>query len=559
VTTTLGLRRSDLAAAGLLGAEALASLPDEIADPSLPALLLELGLVARAELDRFLEQRYRMRWSTLDPHELDERAQALVPLEVCRRRRVVPIGLEGSTLVAAIDDPREYVAAEQALAEATGLTVRLALADPRALEAALAAREAREAALARDRVAAASLAGLDGPDVPATELFDRLLDEAVARRASDLHLEPCEHGLRARLRVDGELRDAILLPREAHESLVARIKVLASMDVAERRRPQDGHVRRRVDERENDQRVASMPSLHGERVVVRVLDAAAAPRDLDQLGLDPADLARFERCLAATHGLVLATGPTGSGKTTTLYAALRRLARPGVNVMTLEDPIEYRLDGATQVQVHEKAGLDFAAGLRGFLRQDPDVIMVGEIRNQETAQVAVRASLTGHLVLSTLHMHSAEEAVARLLDMGVEPYLLASTLRAVLAQRLVRRVCEACAEPDPLDAAVLARLGSTSGRARRGRGCARCEGSGSRGRTAVTQILVLDRELRAQLPAARTPDAIAALARARGARSLADSALAKVAAGEVALGEVRDLLDEERVSGEILPQPPDLT
>jgi type IV pilus assembly protein PilB len=500
--------------------------------------------IERAELDRFLTQRYRMRWIALEPGAAAPEAEALVPLRLARERRLVPLALEGGTLVAAISDPREYVAAEQALVRATGRSVRLLLADPRAIEAWLAARPASAEEAARSP-AGEALAGLGDADVSAVELFERLLAQALAQRASDLHLEPAEDALRVRLRVDGDLRDVARLPREAHEALVARIKVLASMDIAEHRLPQDGQIRERCGSRAVDLRISSMPSLYGERVAVRILDASAAPQDLGEIGIDPADRARLERCLAASHGIVLATGPTGSGKTTTLYASLRHLARPGINVMTLEDPIEVRLEGVTQVQIHEKVGFDFAAGLRGFLRQDPDVILVGEIRNEETARVAMRAALTGHLVLSTLHMHSAEEAIGRLLDMGIAPYLLASTLRAVLAQRLVRKVCDGCAEPDRIDAQTLARFALPPGAARRGRGCARCDGSGYRGRTAVAQLLVLDRELRSQIGLAHSPEQFRLLARARGLRSLADAALVKVAAGEVALEEVRHLLEED--------------
>ncbi len=336
-------------------------------------------------------------------------------------------------------------------------------------------------------------------DAPIIRLINALLAEAIRANASDIHIEPYEERLVIRLRVDGVLHEIMQPPRAAAALVVSRIKVMAKLDIAEKRLPQDGRISLRVANRPVDVRVSTLPSGHGERVVLRLLDKQAGRLQLEQIGMDAATTARIDRIIHKPHGIFLVTGPTGSGKTTTLYAALARLNDASRNIMTVEDPIEYFIDGIAQSQVNTRVQMSFARGLRAILRQDPDVVMVGEIRDVETAQIAIQASLTGHLVLSTLHTNTAAGAVTRLRDMGIEPYLLASSLVGVLAQRLVRVLCAACRVPQPLRAeqAELLHLSAEPGlQIYAEAGCPQCNHSGFRGRTAIYELLAFDDETR---------------------------------------------------------------
>src|SRR5437762_3366916 len=322
-----------------------------------------------------------------------------------------------------------------------------------------------------------------------------MLFEAVKSNASDVHIQPYEERLVVRTRVDGVLYDAFTLPKNVQEEVVSRVKVMGRMNIAEKRLAQDGRATVQIGDRVVDLRIASLPTSFGERIVIRLLDKSARLYELPDLGMDPIALARFSKLISAEHGLILVTGPTGSGKSTTLYAALQQINSKECNVITLEDPIEYALDGVSQIQVSEKKGMTFASGLRSVLRQDPDVIMVGEIRDRETAAMAIQSALTGHLVFSTLHTNDAASAVTRLLDLGIEPYLLASSLRGVLAQRLVRRVCAQCAAPYEPSALELQWLGvsreQTAGM-RLGPGCPACRQTGYRGRFGAFELLLID-------------------------------------------------------------------
>ena len=373
----------------------------------------------------------------------------------------------------------------------------------------------------------------------AVDLADALLNEAIDRGASDVHIEPDADALRVRFRFDGTLHTVGRLPPRLAPSLAARLKVVAGLDVAEKRRPQDGRLHLRHGDRDVDLRVSSLPTAHGEKLVLRVLDRAAAAPDLDGLGLDPASLTTLRRALRSPHGMVLATGPTGSGKTTTLYAALQSLDCDRLNVITAEDPIEYQLAGINQVHVRPDIGFGFPEALRSFLRQDPDVIMVGEIRDRETADVAVRAALTGHLVLSTLHTNDAISAVTRLTDMGVEPFLIAAALRLSLAQRLLRRLCASCKRPERSGAAFAAELGIDGDEDVFGPvGCPLCGGTGYRGRLAVVEVVAVTEPLQA-LAARRAPvHELRAEAMRTGWRPLRDAALDVVRRGETSLEEV---------------------
>ncbi|MCH8686347.1 type II secretion system ATPase GspE [Pedomonas mirosovicensis] len=386
-----------------------------------------------------------------------------------------------------------------------------------------------------------------GDDAPVIRLINSLIAEAARKRASDIHVEPFETQLSVRLRLDGVLQEVISLPARLSPLIVSRIKVMARLDIAEKRVPQDGRISLTLGGRALDVRVSTLPSRHGERVVMRLLDKEQAHFSLESLGMPEATLVGFRRALLEPHGIVLVTGPTGSGKTTSLYAGLALLNDRTRNILTVEDPVEYSLDGVGQTQVNAKVGMTFAAGLRAILRQDPDVVMVGEIRDVETAQIAVQASLTGHLVLSTVHTNTAVGAITRLRDMGVESFLLSSTIRAILAQRLVRRLCPHCKEPHAADASERAALGLASDAAVmicRPKGCAYCNSTGYAGRIGIYEFIEVTEELRRLIHGDASEQDIASLA-FRNADTLMRSGARHVLAGITSLAEVLRVCREE--------------
>lgn len=348
------------------------------------------------------------------------------------------------------------------------------------------------------------------------DFVDDLLKMAVSRRASDIHIEPMQDKTRIRLRVDGMLQVLCDLPKSHQDGVVSRIKVLGEMDITEKRLPQDGHLEKAIENRLIDLRISTMPTVHGEKVVVRILDKTTTFSSLDKLTFTDENLTAYRNLFRSPHGIVLVTGPTGSGKSTTLYATLNELNKPETNIITIEDPVEYQLEGVNQIALNTKAGLTFANGLRAIVRQDPDIIMVGEIRDEETARIAVQAALTGHLVLSTLHTNSAVGAITRLLDMGIEPYLLASCLRGVVAQRLVRRVCPKCGAC----------------------GCEDCFGTGYNGRLAVQEVMTVNEEIRHLITGRAAEKDILTAAEGNGFVSLYDDGMKKVLAGATTLTEL---------------------
>jgi general secretion pathway protein E len=376
---------------------------------------------------------------------------------------------------------------------------------------------------------------------PVIRFVNLLIREAHDARASDIHLEASRDGLRARFRVDGVLVDVPSPPKGVQAAVVSRVKLLAELDIAQRRLPQDGRIRVRLEERELDLRVSTVPTLYGESVVLRLLDRGGRPVALEELGMDPATLEVFRRLAERPHGILLATGPTGSGKTTTLYAALGLRQRTAEKIITVEDPVEYHLDGVTQVPVNVKAGMTFSGALRSILRQDPDVLMVGEMRDPETAGIAVQAAMTGHLVYSTLHTNDAASAITRLADLKVEPYLIAGTVEGVLAQRLVRKICSECREhyrADPSAVALLAQQPVGKISLARGRGCTACRDTGYRGRTGIFELLVMTDETRQVLLKSPNASALRELAVAHGMTTLKQDGWRKVQAGLTTVEEV---------------------
>lgn len=473
-------------------------------------------------------------------------AGAAPSLAFLRDLRALPIDCDAARVRVAACDPFDPFV-EEAFGFLFGRAVERVLARPSDIDAAI-----ERLYHPRDTGADETDAAIDSDDLerlkdlvsdaPVIRAVNRLIARAVDAGASDIHVEPSDDGLVVRLRVDGMLREAARMPAAMRAPLVSRIKVMASLNIAERRLPQDGRLRLSVRGHEIDLRVATAPSIHGESVVMRILDRSKLALDFGALGFDADLIARMRAAIAQPHGIVLVTGPTGSGKTTTLYAALTELNRPERKLLTVEDPIEYRLPGIVQTQVNPAIGFSFGTALRSFLRQDPDVMMVGEIRDTETAQIAVQAALTGHMILSTLHTNTAAGAVSRLLDMGVEPFLLGSVLTGVLAQRLVRRLCPHCRAPyAPAEApATLQPVLAAQGVAQLYRpvGCAACGDSGYAGRLALLEFLAVDPRVgRLILHRADTPD-IAAAAEAGGMRSLLADGVAKAAQGLTSIEEV---------------------
>ena len=511
----------------------------------LAAVLTRLGLVSEQALAAALATATGLEVAEAADYATERRPDVSLSPRFLRDAKAALLqddGRGGPTPVAFLDPLDPYPA--RALAMALGGPVAARIGRASDIEAALeraygapsVGDELDDAAAEADLERLKDLAS----DAPAIRAVNRLITTAVEARASDIHLEPSESALQVRYRIDGAMREMDPLPAPMRAAVASRIKVMAGLNIAERRLPQDGRLRMAVRGHDIDLRVATSPTLHGESVVMRLLDRSHLQLDFDALGFDAELLAKLRPILARPHGVVLVTGPTGSGKTTTLYAALSEMNTPERKLLTIEDPIEYRLAGVNQTQVAPSIGLDFAAALRSFLRQDPDVMMVGEIRDLETAQVAVQAALTGHMILSTLHTNSAAAAVTRLLDMGVEPFLITSTLNAVLAQRLVRRLCEACREPYAVEPATL-----EVGEAARGvttlwrpHGCAACKGQGFRGRIAVLELLSVDEAVSRLILGRAEAQAIEAEAVASGMRTMLRDGVAKAAAGLTTLEEV---------------------
>lgn len=501
-------------------------------------------------------------------------AVKLVDGVLAARLRVAPLSGTDRVLRVAMADPLDLSALED-LRFRTGRRVEPVVASPAAVEGALVVAynaSAVTAVLTRLPGNGGSTKSPASGDVvqrsdtvdslrraseapPIVALVELLLAKAVQQRASDIHIEPGGEGMRVRARVDGVMRDLMMLPAESRGAVVSRIKVMASLDISVKRRPQDGRGAVRVQGRELALRVSTLPAQGGEKVVLRLLDSSNAGQKLAQLGMTPEMHDRFSRLLVRSHGVLLVTGPTGSGKTTTLYGALSALDRERMNVITLEDPVEYRLPGLTQVQVHRKAGLGFAAALRAVLRQDPDVVMLGELRDSETVEIALAAALTGHLVLSTLHTNDAASAPARLYEMGAPPYLVAGGLIGVLAQRLARKLCVHCRAQHTARPAELAALGlpPREVRAFAPVGCERCEGTGFRGRVGIFELLVVTPRMRERIVRRAPADAIAELARGEGTIPMAEDAWAKVRAGLTTIAEVAPLLVQGALDVAVCP------
>ena len=500
-----------------------------------PSALQAAGFASIDQVLEMVAAQFRMPRLDLESVELAPELAQRVPRAVADKHRIVPVSETPNELTIATSDPTQ-ISLFDWLSHELRRPVTAVLATPAAIERAIRRLyEPRKiASLEPDQLSQEALA-------EATTIVTSIISGALAQRASDIHIEPSERDLVVRYRVDGLLRVADSRSMELQPAIVSRVKVLASLDISVRHLPQDGRIKLRTGNGEADLRVSVLPTYWGEKVVCRVLDSSRAALPLDALGFEPAQHAAFSRIIAAPHGLVLVTGPTGSGKSTTLYAALNAVRSPELNLVTVEDPVEYQLPGIQQVQVNARRGLTFAAALRAILRQDPDVVLVGEIRDHETGEIAAEAALTGHLVLSSLHTNDAFGAVTRLIDLGVESYLVAPSLIGVVAQRLVRKVCTACVEAYHAEEAELIALGLADlprpVTLHRGRGCAQCQRTGHAGRVAVREILEVDDASRALIAAGRA-DALREQARANGFRSMRFHALRLALAGVTSSREV---------------------
>jgi len=514
----------------------------------LTATLVKIGAITEESLLEFLSNLYRVPAMDLRSVEPDPALTRLLPAEVATKFMALPISRSGRRLIVAMANPTNIFAIDD-IKFITGYDVDPQVASEGSLKRAL-DRAYDSAGTMADVMKSIDddLAVVDEPEepedsgaaaadeAPIVKLVNSLIYDAVRKGASDIHMEPYEKSLRVRFRIDGVLQEMMSPPFKFKAAIISRLKIMAELDIAERRVPQDGRIKIKVQNRTIDLRVSSLPTIFGEKIVMRILDKGNLNIDLEKLGFEPASMKEFVSAIANPYGMVLVTGPTGSGKTTTLYSALSRVNTPDVNVMTAEDPVEYNLDGINQVLVHEDVGLTFAAALRAFLRQDPNIIMVGEIRDLDTASIAVKAALTGHLVLSTLHTNDAPSAIGRLVDMGIEPFLVCSSVNLVLAQRLVRRVCNSCKRLVTLNDEVLRELqmepeDAATGTFYLGAGCVDCSNTGYRGRQGVYEVMPLTPKLRELVLERASANEIKRTAIAEGMLTLRRDGLMKLKKG----------------------------
>ena len=521
--------------------------------------LIAEGVITEAELIEALQMQLGIEFVDLSAIDLDPEMSRVVSKNVARQYNVVPVRTTPEDVYLAMSDPLNFMAIE-AVKNATRKRVVPMVATNDSVMRAIMTLYGNEGAacaieeMKRDARAAGTDDGGsfqtstlgdddDAQSAPTVRLVNSIIERAATERASDIHLEPREADLHVRMRIDGVLRTILTVPKELQASVISRLKIMGGMNTSERRVPQDGRANIRLKKQDIDLRINTLPTIHGETVVIRLLDKNESLFDPKGIGLAGSNLEKYNRLIHANNGMVLIVGPTGSGKSSTMYTMIRELNDDSVNLVTLEDPVEYNIDGANQVQINEKTGMTFASGLRAILRQDPDIVAVGEIRDGETAEIAMRAAITGHLVLSTVHTFDAASTIDRLVDIGVEPYLIASGVRGIISQRLVRLVCPHCREeyaPDPEELDALGMRYDPGVKFFRGTGCPMCFGTGYRGRTGVFEILVLDRALRARITGGATREELqTAIEQSGSYRTMADSCRELVLNGVTTVEEAR--------------------
>jgi len=519
-------------------------------------VLISLGYVTEQDIINVLEFQLGIEQVDLNSVQITNDLLKFIPENIIRQYKVLPLGKDGGTLKVAMADPLNIFAIDD-IKVATGLEVQPVVTSEKDMDdyvdRLLGVEEIMNEEFQtgfEDDVDVSSPGIFDlsqgqqgAAEAPVVKLVNTIINQAVNKKASDIHIEPREKKVIIRLRVDGILRDLTKVPKQIHPSLVSRVKIMAQMDIAEKRLPQDGRIQINIQKKSIDLRISTLPTVFGEKVVMRILDKSQALLGIDQLGFLPDNKKRFEDIIRSSYGIFLVTGPTGSGKTTTLYAALNEISSPEKNIVTIEDPVEYVINDINQTQVNTKSGYTFATGLRSILRQDPDVIMVGEIRDGETASIAARAATTGHMVLSTLHTNDAAGAVARLIDMGVEPYLVSSSVVGIVAQRLVRRICSKCSASYQLDDKdpVHAFLGLAAGQTMelfKGKGCGYCDNTGYKGRLAIHEVLIFNQKLRGMIVDPQGRDRLKVEAMAQGMKTLRMDGIEKARQGLTTIGEV---------------------
>mgnify|MGYP001245670121 FL=1 len=536
-----------LVEAGVITPEQLDyALKNKSKDEKLGDFLIRENFITEQQLIEVLEFQLGVPHINLSQYHIDPEVLQLVPAELAKRVQIMPIRKDKNRLFIAMADPMDYFAIEE-VRMATGCHIETAIAAKDDLYRTIAKyydlQESLDKAMAdlNDTTSETVEQQITDEESPIVRLVNQLISNAVLQRASDIHFEPLETKFRVRYRIDGVLRTERSLPKHMQNMITARIKILGNLNITENRLPQDGRIKTTVNFRPVDIRLSTLPTIYGEKIVMRILDLNNAATSIDKLGFSEQNEKLFRYMISRPNGIVLISGPTGSGKSTTLYAALSELNQEGVNIITVEDPVEYRLEGINQIQVREEVGLTFATGLRSILRQDPDIIMIGEIRDTETAEIATRASLTGHLVLSTLHTNSAVESISRLEDMGIEPFLIASSVVGVIAQRLVRRVCRDCAETVPAtlrEKELFSKEGLQIEHMLRGRGCAVCNHTGYRGRIAIHEILPIDRTVREYILQRKGTPAIMDYMKREGYSTLLGDGFLKVLQGLTTTEEV---------------------
>jgi|RhiMetdeSRZDD1v2_1073273.scaffolds.fasta_scaffold107649_3 type IV pilus assembly protein PilB len=525
---------------------------------ALGRVLIDLGMIKEADLVRALAEQVGLEFVDLTDTQIDPASTALLPEALARRYRALPIGDRDGKLLVAMSDPANVYALDD-IRTITGRDVQPVVATSADVEAAIAKYAGLDSHV--EQLAAEAAEGSEGEehdleaaleDAPIVKLVNAIMSQAVAERASDVHIEPGERDVRIRFRVDGVLHEPMRpQPKNLQGGLISRLKVMADLNIAEKRVPQDGRISMKVGTRQLDLRVATLPTVHGEKVVIRVLDKSNALLALEDLGFMPDSYTRFATAFSKPYGAILVTGPTGSGKSTTMYSTLNILNEESKNIITVEDPVEYRLAGANQIQVNPKAGLTFASALRSILRADPDIVLIGEIRDKETATIAIEAALTGHLVLSSLHTNDAPSAISRLVEMDVETFLVASAIDAVVAQRLARILCEKCKQPYRPDEPELRAAGfpeellADIGEVFRApdlrvakNDCKACSGTGYRGRIGLYEVMLRSEEIERLTVERASADAIRAVAIEQGMQTLREDGLAKVRAGMTSIEEI---------------------
>ncbi|WP_249870869.1 GspE/PulE family protein [Oceanobacillus saliphilus] len=505
-------------------------------DQKLGDALLDHGFITEQQLIEVLEFQLGIPHVSLYRYPIEENVLGFVTKETAQENILMPLKLQDNTLTIAMRDPMDYFVIDD-LEIGTGFSISPVIAAKDDILYAINKHYFKnDSELLLD--------SNDGAEAPVIRMLDQLLNTGVQLKASDIHIDPHEANVQVRYRIDGRLQTEKMIPKQMQNSLTARIKILADMNITQTRLPQDGRIKTLVGSTPVDLRISCLPTVYGEKVVIRILDLNNALMDLSELHFSVPNLKKYQNLITQPSGLVLLTGPTGSGKTSTLYASVNRLNSEDVNIITVEDPVEYQMEGINQVQVNSKIGLTFAEGLRSILRQDPNIIMVGEIRDQETAEIAIRASLTGHLVFSTLHTNSAVESIPRLIDMGIEPYLVVSSLSGVVAQRLVRKICRDCRtdrELTEMEKEIFHKNGLEVERVYHGQGCSVCHQTGYRGRLAVHEVLALDETMKSMLLNNQSTAAIREYAKGMGMDFLIQDGLKKVKTGLTTIDEIMQI------------------